>query len=192
MAVTLVSIFTILVVSVAPVFAVYRVGLKFSPSRNKTLTGLHYTQDRESVEKASFFVNNALIPLIAFVVIVTCTIILVIQLRNKTQWRIKSSGSAQTDKMSGRDQKVAKMVVMISCLFIACYIPMSLLFVALSLVPGFSVFGKYKNILDLLGCLSFILEAINSSVNIFIYYDMSSKYRNVLVMLFTLKLKTHA
>lgn len=192
MAVTLVSIFTILVVSVAPVFAVYRVGLKFSPSRNKTLTGLHYTQDRESVEKASFFVNNALIPLIAFVVIVTCTIILVIQLRNKTQWRIKSSGSAQTDKMSGRDQKVAKMVVMISCLFIACYIPMSFLFVALSLVPGFSVFGKYKNILDLLGCLSFILEAINSSVNIFIYYDMSSKYRSMLVMLFTLKLKTHA
>lgn len=161
--------------------------MKFYPDRNKSLVGLVYIADRETVERVSYIVNNVFIPFSAFLVIIICTIILVIKLRQQANWRQKSTTAEQADKVTIRNQKVAKMVVMISTLFIVCFVPVSLVFIAMSLEPELSVAGKYRKILIIVAVLGVLLESVNSSVNIFVYYRMSSKYRTTIRELFILK-----
>lgn len=120
----------------------------------------------------------------AFVIIIVCTAVLAIQLKQKTKWRMKSTVSVQGDNISDRNQKVAKMVVMISLLFIVCFTPITALYVAMSMVSEISVTGKYRNIQTIIGAIGYLLESINSSANIFIYYDMSSKYKAAFNMMF--------
>lgn len=55
-------IFVILLVSVAPLYVVNRLGMKFFPEKNTTLLGLVPTADREMVDTISFAINNGLIP----------------------------------------------------------------------------------------------------------------------------------
>lgn len=170
--------------SASPVYCVNRFAWKFYPNRNKTIIGLVYTEDRESVEKVSFAINNVFIPFSSFVTVLICTIVLVVKLQRKTKWRQKVTTTDNFDTAAKRDQKVAKMVVTISTLFISCFIPVCIIFLAMTLTPEFSIDGKYKNIFIVVFGLSFILESTNSAVNIFIYYRMSSKYRTVFRKLF--------
>lgn len=183
-AVIIVCVFVILLASVSPVYVVNTFGVKYSPGKNTTIVGLVFTGDRENVEKASFIINNGFVPFSAFVVITFCTITLVVKLQNVTKWRQKSLVTVQADSISRRNQKAAKMVVMISILFIVCFVPLCVTFIAMSVEPEFSVDGKYRNSLTLVGGVGVFLECINSSVNIFIYYQMSSRYRAVFRQLF--------
>lgn len=178
----IVSVFIVLIVSVAPVFVVNRMVMKYFPDRNKTLLGLVYTADREKVERFSFVINNVLLPFTAFMIIIVCTTTLVVHLRKKTQWAQKST--SQADSVSNRNRRVAKMVVMISSLFIACFVPISFTFVGMCLEPEFSLSGKYRELLFIIGGVGLILETINSSVNIFIYYHLSSRYRFMFQQIF--------
>lgn len=182
--VLIVIVFVILLSSVAPLYVVNKLGLKFFPGRNKTLLGLVLTSDREKVERASFAINNVFIPFSAFIVVSVCTVTLVVTIRKRSAWRVKSTTATQADNITSKNQRVAKMVVVISALFIACFVPISALFVAMVIEPELSIDGTYRNTLIVVGGLGFVLESINSSVNIFIYYHMSSKYRCIFHQIF--------
>lgn len=143
--------FIIFIASVSAVYVVNSLGRKYFLNRNRTMLGLIYTQDREEFEEVSFLVNNTLFPFSALVAITLCTSTLVIQLHNKTKWRLKSTSSLQSETISSRNQKLAKMVVMISMIFIFCFVPISVLFLAMSVIPALSITGKYRNILTLTG-----------------------------------------
>lgn len=178
----IICVFIILFLSGAPVYAVNRLGSKDSPERNGTVLALLYLEGRETVDTIMFAVNNFFIPLTAFIVIVVCTVLLVYKLHKIVRWR--QSASKVTTNSSNRNQKVAKMVVIISVLFISCFIPLSMFMLAVAFEPELSLNGKYLNIGLILVGLGFVLESINSSVNIFIYYIMSSKYRVTFRVLF--------
>lgn len=172
-------VYTIFVVSAAPMYIVNRLGLKFSPLRNRTVLGLIFMENRETTEKVSSTVNNISIPLTAFAVIVVCTVTLVIELRRSSKWGIKS-----TQRACSRNRKVIKMVVTISTLFIVCFIPVNINAVATVFETQLWYTGKYVNVTIMLAGISFILESVNSSANIFIYYNMSSKYRDTFQEIF--------
>lgn len=175
----IVIIYIVLIAAVAPVYFVTSYGLKFSPARNKTILGLIYTADRQNVETATHALNNVIIPFGAFVTVIVCTVVLVLSLKVKTDWRKKSTVHGQTDNLSNRDQKVSRMMAMISTIFIACFFPVSVFVVAIITVPQLSLDGAFANTLISLGSMAFILESTNSAINIFIYYHMSSRYRAV-------------
>ncbi|CAG5123388.1 unnamed protein product, partial [Candidula unifasciata] len=180
----IVAVFVILISSVSPLYVVNQIDWKFDPRKNKTLLGLVFTTNREQVEKISYVINNVFIPLTAFVIITVCTITLVIKLHRTVKWRQMSIADSQTDNVTTRNQRVAKMVVMISSLFIACFLPFSFIFIAMSLDPDLSLSGKHIKTLIIIGGLGFFLESVNSSVNIFIYYSMSSRFRETCRSLF--------
>lgn len=184
MSVVIIGSYIILTSSVAPVYVVSRLGMKFYPNRNKTLTGLVFTEDRVAVEKVTFAINNVFIPAASFFVIIISTTILVAKLQNQTQWRSKSTFATQASNVSSRNQKMTKMIVMISLLFIACFLPVIFLFAAISADRRFSITGKFKNVLIIFGGVGIVLESINSASNIFIYYYMSSNYRVIFQRLF--------
>lgn len=176
-AVIMVCVFGVLVCSVAPVYVVNRLDLKLLPGTNTTILGLVFAKNRGEVEKISYSVNNVFVPFSAFAVILACTFTLVIKLRNTGEWRKKSATSTQAENISLRNQKLAKMVLAISCIFISCFTPISIAFVAMSLEHSLSIDGINRNLLTVIAGFSLLLESVNSSVNIFIYYKMSSKYR---------------
>lgn len=178
--VTVVSVFIVFLGSAAPVYTVNRFDNKYFPYLNKTLIGLVYAKDRESVEKVSFTVNHFLLPLTAFAIITISTMILVIKLQNVATWRKKSMATSQFDHALSRNQKVAKMVVMISSLFIACFLPISAGFLSVAVEPEISLEGKFRNIGAIMAAIGQVLESVNSSMNIFIYFHMSSKYKKTL------------
>lgn len=171
------AIFFIFTLSSAPVYVVNRLGHKFSPIRNTTVFGLIFRHNKLRVEKLAFLFNNFFIPLTAFVIVATCTIILNIQLHRNTHWRNTTINAAQADKISLRNQKVAKMIVTISTLFIACFIPTTIVMLAIAFEPALSVNGRYVAVSLAITGFSYVMESVNSSMNIFIYHHMSSKYR---------------
>lgn len=81
------------------------------------------------------------------------------------------------------------MVIVISSLFIVCFVPVSVNFIAYMILPEFFVDGKYRNMSIFFFGLGLILESTNSATNIFIYYSMSSKYRDVFKATFQIKNK---
>lgn len=174
-----VAIFVILICSVAPEYVVNKVGSKFLPEINRTIIGLIYASNRESVSEVSYLVNNVMVPFVSFTTIIVCTVVLVFQLHSSAEWRKKSATKSQVDNILSRNQKISKVVLMISTLFIICFVPLSVLFIGMSQVKEFSMGGRYRNLLVVLGGVGVVLEAMNSSMNIFIYYYMSTHYRVV-------------
>lgn len=76
------------------------------------------------------------------------------------------------------------MIVMISTLFIVCFVPLSVMFLAVSLQPEFFIKDKCKHLCIVIGGFGLNLESVNASVNIFIYYKMSGKFRTTFHQLF--------
>lgn len=182
-------VFVILIASVAPIYVINRLEWQFLPDRNKTQIVLVFSNNRDRVEKISFAFNNTFVSAFSFVVIAGCTITLVIKLQSKTKWREKATANTQSDNASRRNQKTTKMVVMISVLFIACFVRIAVIFVVMTVETRISIDGTYRNTAMVLGGLGFMLESINSSTNIFIYYYMSSKYRATFQQIFVYRQK---
>lgn len=172
------STFIVLIVSATPFYAVNVFSMKFHPGRNRTVLGLIRTEDRTSVETVLYAINNIIVPFGAFITVIICTATLVLKLQRKTQWR-KSATSGNSDAMLNRDQKVTNMVVIISTVFIASFIPNCVIFIGMTAEPELAIDGMYKNTFIIIFGFGFVLESLNSAVNIFIYYNMSSKYRTV-------------
>ncbi|XP_012946978.1 uncharacterized protein LOC106014239 [Aplysia californica] len=177
--VVVVSIYLTMLAFVAPVYYSTRLGPKFFPEKNKTMIGLLYVLNGPSIEKVSLALN-VLAQFGAFFAVIICTVILVHNLLLKSKWRQSTSSSAKQESLSQRDKKVVKIVLLISTIFIFCFFPGAVSFIAMSTVNGFNVNGRYHNIFLLTWSMFKTLQATNSTVNIFIYYNMSSKYKEIL------------
>lgn len=173
----IVCLYLLLVTSAAPIYVVNRLQVTFLPQRNRTLVILSFTADRENVQRVSFIINSFLMPFTSFILIIICTVVLVISLQKSSQWH--KTLTSTNSQVSNRNQKVATMVVMISALFISCFVPSSVIMLAVAFVPDLTVGGKYFYSVGSYVCsFMLVMESINSSANIFIYYNMSSKYRD--------------
>lgn len=180
----------LLMVAMTPLYIVNKLEMKLLPGRNNSIFGLTFTADRETVEKISLTINNFVIPCIAFIVIIICTVILVVSLKRRTGWLQTIAKSAKVD-FSIRNQRVVKMVVMISTLFIACFVPVTIISMVVAYEPRFNIGGEYIRFSVLFAGLGLLVQAVNSSLNIFIYYSMSTKYRDTFKMIFGLYKKRH-
>ncbi|CAL1528654.1 unnamed protein product, partial [Lymnaea stagnalis] len=183
----IVGIFLVVMASVAPTYYTSRLGDVFIAERNRTLVGLVVTPDRAQVESVAFTINNVVSPIGSFCVVVVCTIVLAVKLREKTKWRQSATRAKEQDragKISRKDQKAVKMVVAISTVFIVSFTPTTVFFAWMAHDPAFGAGGVYQNIFNVVFSFSFLLEAINGSVNIFVYYNMSSRYRNSFIRMF--------
>ncbi|CAL1529996.1 unnamed protein product [Lymnaea stagnalis] len=175
------------IASVAPAYYTSRLAWVYFPQRNRTLIGLIFTPDRNEVEEVAFAINSVFSPLGSFGAVVISTVILVVKLNEKTKWRQQSV--ADKDKnanISTKEQKVVKMVVGISTIFIVSFTPAAIIFSAMAMEPEFRVTGYYANVNIVVVSISFILEAVNASVNIIVYYKMSTRYRVAFLALFSI------
>lgn len=79
------------------------------------------------------------------------------------------------------------MVIVITTILLVCYTPSWVVAMVTFFEPEFSVRGRYYNVYYSYSVWTFaqLLENINSSVNIFFYFKMSTKYRHTFLELFS-------
>lgn len=180
----IVSIYVLMVSSFLPEYASSYFDWRFYENKNRTLLGLAFRSNRKSVEGIIFFLYS-ISGLASFIAVILLTMLLVVQLKRKSKWRMKAHlDTGTTEAISVRDRKTMTMVAVIASVLIGCYSPG----VAVSMVtffePQFSIFGTYVNEFFVLWSFAFIFEAANSSINMFIYYNMGTKYRETFHQLF--------
>ncbi|XP_013089577.2 neuropeptide receptor 15-like [Biomphalaria glabrata] len=170
-ALTVIIIFPISYASIFPIYCTASLVYSFSQFRNKTLLVMAYNDLRLEMESVSSVVNN-IIPVSCFILIVVCTAITVYQLNKKSKWRALTSNISES-----RDRKLEKMVVLISAIFIVCYLPCEILFVWMLIDPELRFDGQQSNLFKVCVSILYLAETLNASTNIFVYYSLSSKYQ---------------
>lgn len=171
-------IYFINIASLFPEYATSYLGYRFDSFRNETLIGILFTSKRKSLEGV-VFVLNSMFGILSFVGVIIFTSLLVSKLGQSSKWRQEvTSTYSKREAMSNREKKTVKMVVLIASILIACYTPGAVIALASFIVGSeLSIRGKYSNICKAVYSLAGTFQSINSSVNIFVYYSMSSVYR---------------
>lgn len=179
--ITIISIYLSTWLSGVPFFCTSYVDWKFYRDVNRTLLALVVTnQTLESV----LFISHALFGFLTFLSVVVLTCILVWKLYEKRAWRQKATVQpGNTESMSSKDRKTITMVVLIATVLIVCYTPAMLLCVVTFCEPEFNFSGRYFNMFITLWSVALLFETVNSSVNIFLYLKMSTKYRQTFTQL---------
>lgn len=177
--VIIIIIFLVMLVVFSPFYFVNKLEWNYNKSLNRTILSLVYAYNRETVETVTFLIHSVAMSAISLFVVVICTVLLIVKLNEKTKWRNTSVAKAASnpEKASRKEKKVMKMVTLISIVFIICFVPAAAIFFMMAYDPQFSFSGDFKNMFFVVWSVSFVLETINSSVNIFIYFKMSSKFR---------------
>lgn len=180
----IIVIFFVNLVTLVPEYATSYIGWKLYPSRNATLLGLVFTSDRKYVE-GLVFVLNSILGITSFSAVIIFTVILIVKLKYSSAWRKKvSSQHEKLEHVSHREKKTMKMVSIIAIILIVCYTPGTIISMTTYVVAEFHLLGGYVNICMVTWSFVFVFQAINSSVNIFLYYFMSSNYKVVFDELF--------
>lgn len=156
--------------TVSPSFisAYYQFNLNIAA--NKTLflsvyTGIVLTMESISTS-ISFFLN-----ILTLVWVTLCTIILVLNLKQSSKWRLGTSGKMASDKISSRDKQVIKMVTLLLTIFIVSFVPECLVLFAQAVERELSLFGTYRHLQTIFLFTTETLYLLNASVNIFVYLD---------------------
>jgi hypothetical protein len=175
--IAMISIYMIIWLTYIPIYGTCYTGWKFYPHRNKTLLGVIFMENSEYLTQISFtlftFWGFGL-----FACVVIFTAILIKKLAEKRSWRKKTNtDQVKSEAMSNRDSKTIRMVVLIASILIVCNIPSAITYSVTFFVPEFSTVGLYNHLFWATWSVGFFFETLNSSVNIFLYLKMSSKYR---------------
>ncbi|CAG5134074.1 unnamed protein product [Candidula unifasciata] len=180
-------LYVITIASVTPIFYTSKFVWITDPIRNTTVLSYVKIAEGRIIDDIIYIINNVL-PLLFFILIVSCTAILVTTLHRNAKWRQQMTAS-KTQVVSKRDTKVTQMVLAISVVFIVCYIPGALFFLLPLTNQEMKVAGSERNFVIAIVSIMLLLEGIQESANFFIYIEMSSKFRATFQQLFSLRFK---
>ncbi|GFN84569.1 neural cell adhesion molecule l1 [Plakobranchus ocellatus] len=198
--VTFVAMLIIVLLTFCPSFFTY-ISYKFvwvfNPYMNMTILDAIPVNSEFAIllEKISIAICGVIQPLLAFTIVLICTVLLVVQLRKISSWRLSvtsaksqrvqseknpaSSSSAAEARISQKEERLVRMVVAIATIFIASYIPTSIMLLFYVVFDQINLFGVYRRLLIVTGYIISMGQPISGSVNILIYYKMASKFRSV-------------
>ncbi|GFN79170.1 chemosensory receptor a [Plakobranchus ocellatus] len=197
---TFVAIFIIILLTFCPSFFIYiryEFVWQFNPYLNITILNTIPVNSEFAIlfEKIYIVIYGVIQPLLAFSIVLICTVVLVIQLRKISSWRLSvmsakskrvqpeensaSSSSASEARISQKEERLVRMVVAIATIFILSYIPTCIILVCDVIFDEFNLFGVYRRLTIVSGYIISLGQPISGSVNILIYYKMASKFRSV-------------
>ena len=150
-------------------------------------TGPPYVPSPSTNDRKPYMMYSFSIPsFICFVIIFISTIFLVIQLRYyQNQAWLKSAAStnsentSRSNRNSKKEQRAARLVILICSMFLICFAPNAAMFLATTLIfPDLQVYDPYLGLFaQILFNFSVLFQTMSSSLNLFVYYATSSKYR---------------
>lgn len=184
----IVAIFMAMLILFSPFYFVNRLEWKYNIILNRTLLTLVHSRHKVLVETITFPVHSVFVSVTALVSVAVCTVVLVVSLNKKTQWRSINAvyNTLTPESTTVKEKKVVKMVIFISAIFVICYSPATLIFLIMACDPDFSFTGIYENLFYVIWAITLVLETVSSSVNIFVYMKMSTRFRTVFLETFPL------
>ena len=198
---TMAGIVSVVYVAVVGLYFVvamrYRIECVYDPASDTVvytaIASEFYLSHQLLIDYIDSFVYGAGIPGLTIIVGTTTTIITAVKIRQAATWRAETAASgSSSSSMPLREVALTKMLIGISVLFIVCVSPLALFRFACLLLPEVNTGRRNQNIY-LSGL--WILEAfayVNSSVNVFVYYAMGSRYRETFWSLFRKKKRDKA
>ena len=144
-----------------------------------------YLDNKIAIDILSRLVYSAVLIVLFFTTIAVTTSITAVRLRRLVQWR-QSSTSSVAATSSIKEIALTKTLVATSVLFIVCMAPTIMVQIASFVEPEFYFTGHYYNLAYALQIVREFFKVSNSSFNYFIYYNMSTRYRETLRDIFRL------
>ncbi|CAL1530415.1 unnamed protein product, partial [Lymnaea stagnalis] len=173
-------IYCVMLLSLLPEYSTAYLDWKFYPDANRTLLGLAFTADRAKIEGVSFMLYGIYM-LIAFPILIVCSLILTTKLNHSSKWRQENSSLG---KCLVKEKRTLRMVGVMSLVFIVTFTPAVSICTSVFVEPEFSVVGRLRNLFFVVSSFGCVCDATNSSVPILSYYTMSSRYREQFRALF--------
>ncbi|XP_059168464.1 galanin receptor 2b-like [Physella acuta] len=176
-------IFLIMLLDLVPAYYVVYLDWIYVPELNRTLLMAAFHEDPNVVFDYSYIVTDLFIPYITFGIIIVCTCVVVVKLKSRAMWR--SSVSVVKDKtIPGKEKKLVLMLVVVSVIFTVCLMPQSAILTAVGLVDELGVRGRNFDVALVCYSIAYLFESVSSSINLIVYYRMSTKFRYTLFDIF--------
>ncbi|KAI8798557.1 platelet-activating factor receptor [Biomphalaria glabrata] len=179
----LVLIYLMMALAISPAYVSASYQPRWDSKKNRTMIVFVFHENTAQIDAISTAISFAL-TLITFVWVVICTFILVINLKIKGKWRKEMTGHEKSRNVTSRDQKVIKMVTLLSIIFIISFTPDVIVLLFMTFDYRVSIYGDYFDLFLALNGISEPFLAISATVNIFVYLTMSSKYREIYMRYF--------
>ena len=146
-----------------------------------------YRDNKIAIDILFRLVYSTVLTILFFVTTAVTTTITAVRLRRVVQWRQSSTSSVSVAETSSiKEIALTKTLVTTSVLFIFCLAPTIMVQIASFVEPEFYFTGRYYNLAYLLTNIMLFFRASNSSFNFFIYYNISTRYRETLRDIFRL------
>ncbi|GFO23152.1 peptide receptor gpcr [Plakobranchus ocellatus] len=197
---TFVAMLIIILLTFCPSFFIfirYKFVWVFNPYLNITILNTIPVNNEMAIlfENFATVICGVIQPLLAFTIMLICTVLLVVQLRKISSWRMSvtsaksqrvqpeenpaAHSSAAEARTSQKEERLVRMVVAMATMFIMSYIPTCIGLICYVVFDEYNLFGVYRKLLFLFGHITSLGQPISGSVNILIYYNMASKFRSV-------------
>ncbi|GFN74541.1 chemosensory receptor a [Plakobranchus ocellatus] len=197
---TFVAMLIIILLTFCPSFFAfirYKFVWVFNPYLNRTILNTTPVNSELAIllDKISLLICGVIQPLMAFSIVLICTMLLVVQLRKISSWRMSVTSakrqqvqreenpaaglSAAEARISQKEERLVRMVVAIATIFIVSYIPTCITLLCYVVFDEFNTFGVYRRLFLVSGYIISLGQPISGSTNILIYYKMASKFRSV-------------
>ncbi|CAL1536998.1 unnamed protein product, partial [Lymnaea stagnalis] len=193
--------------SVIPILIFMDLKRREGPAANSTRLFLWLSQDRKQVKDILWPIRDAFLPLSAQVILLLCVYFMAGSLHESSRFRradtrqskhlpanapshtrdsLKADGlqgrdaqktSNPTFHLSGKELKVIQQMLFISSIFIVCNTPKIVLNLTELCFPEFNIADDLQGVYYTMVNIRDFFQTVNSSVNIFIYYHYSSKFR---------------
>ena len=146
-----------------------------------------YRDNKIAMDILLRLVYSTILTTLFFTTIAVTTIVTAIRLRRVVQWHQRSTSSVYGSVTTSiKEIALTKTLVATSVLFIVCLAPTIMFQIASFVEPEFYFTGRYYNIAYVMTNVMLFFQASNSSFNFFIYYNMSTRYRETLRDIFRL------
>ncbi|KAK6961664.1 adenosine receptor A1 [Biomphalaria glabrata] len=182
--------YVVMTASVLPLYYTTRLVWSHDPARNKSIVSLAFTSDRFAVDNYVFGIG-VFLSVVSFLGVSICTSLLVWSLKKKRKWRETTVVGIATGNhlplVSYRNKRVGKMISIVSILFLVCYTPNTASQLLTALVQDFAKNGDQINAGQVFWSFGILLECINATVSIVIYFKISSRFRSTLLAMFKRK-----
>ena len=156
---------------------------RFDPAKNRTVLRVdaasHYYL--QILREATAVYISSLVHFTALIFICTCSIFLTVALKQNEKSRETILGRVTANTNQTRNNRVVKTVLLISGAYLAFSTPRVMVNILQIIYPEtFSVRGRNSRIYLMSIIVGVQLSLCNSSVNVFIYIYMSSKFRETI------------
>ena len=149
-----------------------------SPLTNQTIFVFEITN--QAMDISSILASYSIPTFVCFFIVVVATVFLISRLNHSRRFRDSMvRQDNQTEKVSNKDIRLSRTVVLICIIFIIGATPNVFMFVAIIVYPELHVtMPRLGNISYVIVVGGILFHAISSSINIFVYFIMGQKFKS--------------